>query len=205
MTDTMKTSIIREFEESIRVKQNAAKDLPDVIVKAAGMIIGAYRAGKKVLLIGNGGSAADAQHLATELVGRFLKERKAWPAIALTTDTSALTAISNDYGYEAVFSRQLEALAEAGDVLIAITTSGASPNILKAIETARAKKLSVIILTGERGASLKDKGDAVIIVPSDKSPRIQEAHITIGHIICYLVEKELADNISRIAYMKGSP
>ncbi len=134
MTKPMTTSVVRELEESIKVKKKVARDLSDIIVDAARTIINAYQAGKKVLLVGNGGSAADAQHIAAELVGRFLKERKALPAVALTTDTSILTAVSNDYGYDTVFSRQIEALAEEGDVLLAITTSGASPNVLNAIK-----------------------------------------------------------------------
>lgn len=183
--------VIRELTESAEVKRAVTEKLADTILKAAQMIIDAYKDGKKVMLIGNGGSAADAQHLATELVGRFMVERKALPAIALTTDTSALTAIANDYGYEKVFQRQIEALAEAGDVLLAMTTSGASPNILAAIETAQALGVRVIVMTGEKGLSLKETDGLVLAVPSAKSPRIQEAHITIGHIICYLVEKEL--------------
>jgi len=186
-----KEEIIRELAESARVKKAVADQLAGPILKAAQMIIDAYKAGKKVLLIGNGGSAADAQHLAAELVGRFMMERKALPAIALTTDTSALTAVSNDYGYEKVFRRQIEALGEAGDILLAITTSGMSPNILAAIETAQALKMRVIVMTGEKGIPLKEKAGLILAVPSAKSPRIQEAHITIGHIICYLVEKEL--------------
>jgi len=186
-----KEEIIRELAESAEVKKAVADQMADSILKAAQMIIDAYKAGKKVLLIGNGGSAADAQHLAAELVGRFMMERKALPAIALTTDTSALTAVSNDYGYEKVFRRQIEALGEAGDILLAITTSGKSPNILAAIETARSLEMRVIVMTGEKGVSLKEKAGLVLAVPSAKSPRIQEAHITIGHIICYLVEKEL--------------
>ena len=184
--------VLKELAESTEVKRAVAEQLADTILKAAQMIIDAYKAGKKVLLIGNGGSAADAQHLATELVGRFMVERKALPAIALTTDTSALTAISNDYGYEQVFRRQIEALAETGDVLIAMTTSGASPNILAAIKTAQAVGMQVIVMTGEKGIStIMEKAGLVLAVPSSRSPRIQEAHITIGHIICYLVEKEL--------------
>ena len=184
--------VLKELAESTEVKRAVAEQLADTILKAAQMIIDAYKAGKKVLLIGNGGSAADAQHLATELVGRFMVERKALPAIALTTDTSALTAISNDYGYEQVFRRQIEALAETGDVLIAMTTSGASPNILAAIKTAQAIGMQVIVMTGEKGIStIMEKAGLVLAVPSSRSPRIQEAHITIGHIICYLVEKEL--------------
>lgn len=187
----MREKVIKELKESIEIKQAVIEHLADIIADAAGIIIDAYRAEKKVLLIGNGGSAADAQHIAAELVGRFLVERKALPAIALTTDTSILTAVSNDYGYETVFSRQVEALGEAGDVLMAISTSGASSNILRAMETAHARGMKVIVLTGEKGKSLKEKADLVLIVPSEKTPRIQEAHITIGHIICYLVENEL--------------
>jgi len=191
MKKTMKESVIRELEESIEVKKAVARDLSPVIIAAARIIIDAYQAGKKVLLVGNGGSAADAQHIAAELVGRFLKERKALPAIALTTDSSILTAVSNDCGFDAVFSRQIEALAEEGDVLLAITTSGSSPNVLKAIKTARARGMRIIILTGEAGTPLMKKGATVIIVPSSKTPRIQEAHITIGHVICHLVEEGL--------------
>ena len=187
----MRGEVISELTESAELKKAVAEQLADSIVKAAQMIIDAYKTGNKVLLIGNGGSAADAQHLATELVGRFMLERKALPAIALTTDTSTLTAISNDSGYEKVFSRQIEALAQNGDVLLAMTTSGTSPNILAAIETAQTKGLTTIVMTGEKEESLKDKARLVLNVPSTKSPRIQEAHITIGHIICQLVEQEL--------------
>ena len=187
----MRKVVIRELEESANIKKMLAENLPDIIVDAAQLIINAFKAGKKVLLIGNGGSAADAQHIAAELVGRFLMERKALPAIALTTDTSILTAVSNDYGYDTVFSRQIEALAEEGDVLMTMTTSGASSNILKAIETAHAKGVDVIVLTGEKGASLRDRAELVMVVPSAKTPKIQEAHIIIGHIICHLVEEEL--------------
>jgi len=144
-----------------------------------------------VLLIGNGGSAADAQHIASELVGRFQMEREALPSIALTTDTSTLTSLANDYGYDTIFSRQLEALASAGDVLIAITTSGASENILKAIETAHSQGVIVIALTGEKGKQLEDTTELTIRIPSANTQRIQEAHITIGHIVCHLVEEEL--------------
>ena len=195
----MKEIVIRELEESANIKRMVAQDLTDIIVDAARIILNAYKEDKKVLLIGNGGSAADAQHIAAELVGRFRLERTGLPAIALTANTSSLTALANDYGYDSVFSRQLEALANDKDVLIAITTSGTSPNILRAIETAQARSMHVIILTGEKGAPLKDRGDAVIIVPSAKPPRIQEAHITIGHIICHLVEKELFGEASGIS------
>ena len=195
----MKDLIIQELEASASIKNIMAQSLSDVIADAARRIITACRAGGKILLIGNGGSAADAQHIAAELVGRFKKERKALPAIALTTDTSLLTALANDRGYETIFSRQLEALANEKDVLIAITTSGSSPNILKAVETAKAKGVFVIGLTGENGTKLKAMADLTIMVPSSNTPRIQEAHITIGHIICSLVERELFDETSGVS------
>ena len=186
----MREIVLRELKENASVNQRMTEDLIDIITEAAQIVIDAYRAGKKVLLIGNGGSAADAQHIAAELVGRFKMERPGLPAIALTTNTSVLTAVANDYSYEHVFSRQLEVLAEAQDVLIAITTSGTSPNILKAIQTARSKGVTVIAMTGVKAArgQMKSTADCMIVVPSDNVPRIQEAHITIGHIICQLVE-----------------
>ena len=187
----MKEAVLRELEESANIKRMMAQNLSDIIGEATQMILKAYRAGGKVFLIGNGGSAADAQHIAAELVGRFKLERGGLPAIALTTDTSVLTALANDYGYDTVFSRQLEALANDKDVLIAITTSGTSANILKAVETAHSKGVVVIALTGEKGGKLKGTADLTIMVPSDNTPRIQEAHITIGHIICHVVEKGL--------------
>ena len=187
----MREDIIKILEESITVKRMMGQELADIIAEASQRVINAYKAGGKVLLVGNGGSAADAQHIAAELVGRFKLERKGLPAIALTTDTSILTALANDYGYDTVFSRQVDALAGDKDVLIAITTSGTSPNILKAVETAHTKGVFVIGLTGENGGQLKDMADLTILVPSADTQRIQEAHITIGHIICHLVEKGL--------------
>ena len=187
----MQESIIKQLEDSANTKIAMARNLPDKIAEAAQKIINTYQAGCKVLLIGNGGSAADAQHIAAELVGRFKMERKALSAIALTTNTSLLTAVANDYGYDTVFSRQVEALAGKNDILIVITTSGVSPNILKAVEAARAKGAKVIGLTGKTGGKLKDMADLAIVVPSDNTQRIQEGHITIGHIICHLVENGL--------------
>ena len=195
----MQESIIKQLEDSANTKIAMARNLPDKIAEAAQKIINTYQAGCKVLLIGNGGSAADAQHIAAELVGRFKMERKALSAIALTTNTSLLTAVANDYGYDTVFSRQVEALAGKNDVLIVITTSGVSPNILKAVEAARAKGAKVIGLTGKTGGKLKDMADLAIVVPSDNTQRIQEGHITIGHIICHLVEKELFGEASGIS------
>lgn len=187
----MREIVIKELKESADIKRMIAQNLSDVIANAAKIVIDAYKGSGKVLLIGNGGSAADAQHIAAELVGRFKLERIGLPAIALSTNTSILTALSNDYEYDTVFSRQLEALANDNDVLIAITTSGTSPNILKAVKVARSKSVKVIGLTGRNGGKLKDMADLTIIVPSNNTPRIQEAHITIGHIICEIVEKEL--------------
>jgi len=191
----MKEVIIKELEESAAVKKAVAGQMTEKIADAAEKVIASYRAGGKVLLIGNGGSAADAQHIATELIGRLGKERKALPAIALTTDSSILTALANDYGYETVFSRQVEALANDNDILIAISTSGTSPNIIKAIETAHHIGIAVIALTGESGGIVRDKADISIEVPSANTQRIQEAHITIGHIICRIVEDEFFRNI----------
>jgi len=199
MMKKVREIVIEELEESARVKKKMAENLPDEIVSAIDMIIDSYKTGGKVLLIGNGGSAADAQHIAAELVGRFKLERKGLPAIALTTDTSILTALANDYGYDTVFSRQLDTLANEKDVLIAITTSGTSPNILKAVKVAKSKKVKVIGLTGGDGGKLKDVVDLAIIVPSNNTPRIQEAHITIGHIICDLVERRLFNEPSGVS------
>ena len=155
------------------------------------MIWEALKGGKKILLCGNGGSAADAQHIAAELVGRYEQERRAFPAIALTTDTSALTAVSNDYGYEGVFARQVEALAAPGDVLIAISTSGKSPSIIKAADQARSMGCKAIALTGCSGEPLSSHCDLVVLVPSSRTSRVQEGHITIGHLWCELVDRKL--------------
>ena len=165
--------------------------MKDAIAKAATISVDAYRAGNKLLFAGNGGSAADAQHLAGEMVSRFYFDRPGLPAIALTTDTSILTAAGNDYGFEKIFSRQIEANGVKGDVLFAITTSGNSPNILKAIEACRLKGITVIGLTGGTGGAMKDICDLILTVPSNETPIIQESHIMIGHIICALVEEEM--------------
>jgi D-sedoheptulose 7-phosphate isomerase len=177
------------LRESARVKLALARTHGKQFARAVALLKRAIRRGNKVLLFGNGGSAADAQHLAAELVGHFIRERRALPAIALTTDTSALTAIGNDYGYERVFSRQIEALAKRGDVVIAISTSGSSPNVIDGIRAARAAGAEVIGLTGARGVGLAAECDVVFVVPSSSSPRIQEAHIAIGHILCEAVDE----------------
>jgi len=189
----MRRKITERLEESAQVKKVMAKSMVSGIERMANFIITAYKAGGKVVLFGNGGSAADAQHIACELVGRFMLKRQAFPAIALNTDTSTLTAVANDCGYETVFSRQVEALVNEKDVVIGISTSGDSPNVLEAIKLAKAKGAKTIGLTGGSGGKLATAADLVLAVPSDSTPRIQEAHITIGHIVCELVEKELSD------------
>ena len=190
--DSMRDEIANRLEESARLKTAIAKNMIGDIEAMIKLIIAAYKAGGKVVLFGNGGSAADAQHIACELVGRFKLERRALPAIALTTDTSILTAVANDYGYEAVFSRQVDALVNENDVVIGISTSGHSPNVIEAIKLAKIKGAKTIVLTASNGGQLAEVADLALIVPSDSAPRIQEAHITIGHIVCELVEKEPA-------------
>jgi D-sedoheptulose 7-phosphate isomerase len=157
----------------------------------AAAIIGALLAGNKLLLIGNGGSAADAQHIAAEIVGRYKQDRRAYAAIALTTDTSALTAIGNDLGFEQVFARQVEGLGQRGDVLMALTTSGRSPNILAALRTARQRGLVTIGFTGAHGETLCEHCDHLFISPSDDTPVIQQIHLTAAHAICDAVEQEM--------------
>ncbi|HEY3444743.1 MAG TPA: D-sedoheptulose 7-phosphate isomerase [Myxococcales bacterium] len=158
---------------------------------AAERIVAAYRAGKKVLLAGNGGSAADAQHIASELVGQFAKQRPGLAALALTTDSSILTAIGNDFGYDKVFSRQIEASGVAGDIFIAISTSGRSPNILEALRAAKAKGLLTVGLTGADASAMTSWCDHHLAVPSRETPRIQEAHCMLGHVLCAVVEEAL--------------
>ena len=159
------------------------------IERSGRLICDALKAGHKVLLCGNGGSAADAQHIAAELIGRYEKSRRSFPAIALTTDTSALTALSNDFGFEEVFARQVSGLAAAGDVLIAISTSGKSPNILSAVEKARELNCQTIALTGAGAEPLASACDVAVVVPSPRTSRVQEAHITIGHLWCEMVDE----------------
>ena len=187
----METQIREEIKESIRVKRTILESLVPQIKELAEAVIQAYRAKKKVILFGNGGSAADAQHIACELVGRFEKERRALPALALSTNTSTLTAIGNDYGYEASFARQVEAFVEEGDIVIGISTSGDAPNVLEGLKVAKEKEAKTVGLSGKEGGRLKSLVDLCLIVPSNSTPRIQEAHITIGHIICGIVEREL--------------
>jgi D-sedoheptulose 7-phosphate isomerase len=184
--DTVRTSLTQHIE----VFNNLLDSLPESIAECGKIILDTVRSGKKILICGNGGSAADAQHIAAEFVGRYETERKALPAIALTTDTSALTALANDYSFDRVFSRQVEALAADGDCLLAISTSGNSPNVIGAVMEARKRGCRVIGMTGANGKKLASLSDASIMVPSDRTARIQEAHITVAHIWCELVDTE---------------
>ena len=179
------------LREGAELRLRLAKECCEPILAAALAIETAFREGKKLLLFGNGGSAADAQHLAAEFTGRYLKERRALPAMALHTDTSALTAIGNDYGFDRVFSRQIEAHGVAGDVALAITTSGRSPHIAAAVNACRAAGIKTIGLTSQRGAEFARSVDIALVVPSASTPRIQECHIALGHILCELVEAAL--------------
>ena len=183
------TAIKSQIEESIRLNKYLATKV-DILMSIADELIEGFRTGNKVLLFGNGGSAADAQHITSELAGKFSRDREALPAIALTTNTSSLTAIANDYGYETVFVRQLQGLVKKGDVVIGISTSGNSSNVLLAIEEAKRRGAVTIAFTG-KGGKLRELVDYVLSIPSEDTPRIQEAHITAGHIICYLVEEAL--------------
>ena len=195
----MKKTVKDILNESIRVKKKIVDDpsLLSQINQISSIIIEAYRRKNKVILFGNGGSAADAQHIAGELVNKLHLEREALSAIALTTDSSVLTSIANDYDYSRIFARQVEALAKEGDVVIGISTSGSSSNVIEAVKTAKEKGATTVGFTGNKGGKLAELVDFVISVPSDETPRVQESHITIFHIICCLVERELFGDTNR--------
>jgi D-sedoheptulose 7-phosphate isomerase len=180
--------ITKELNDHQLLVQKVKDTLTGDISIACNMMVAVIKSGNKVLLAGNGGSAADAQHIAAELSGRFVKDRKALPGIALTTDTSALTSIANDYGYEHVFSRQVEALAQPGDLFIGISTSGNSQGILNALETAKKLNCKTLGLSGRDGGKMNGLCDLNIVIPSDVTARIQEIHILIGHILCKAVD-----------------
>jgi D-sedoheptulose 7-phosphate isomerase len=194
-------------EASIRVKQAllAADPLLEAVARAADRIVEALRRGRRVFLFGNGGSAADAQHLAAELVGRFQRDRAALPAEALTVNPSVLTAVANDYDFSQVFSRQVEAHGTPGDVAIGISTSGRSRNVLRGLQAARQRGLIAIALTGADGGPMRDVADLCLCVPSTETPRIQECHILIGHILCELAETALYPPLERGAAPKAAP
>ncbi|MDY6914590.1 MAG: SIS domain-containing protein [Planctomycetota bacterium] len=185
--------IRQRFQESTATVRLAEQHLTGRIAEAVEVIVAAYRKGHGVFLFGNGGSAADAQHIAGELVGRFLRERPAMKAHALTTDTSVLTCLANDYQFDAIFARQLQANACAGDVAVGLTTSGDSANVLAGLAAAREMGMKTIALTGEGGGKCAKLADVLLDVPADSSPRIQEAHAVIYHIICELVEQAVAE------------
>jgi D-sedoheptulose 7-phosphate isomerase len=187
--DLIKSSL----REGAELRTVVARDCNTAIFEAAGLIIRCLRAGGKLLFFGNGGSAADAQHLAAEFIGRFVRERAGLPAIALTTDSSILTAVGNDYGFDQIFARQVQALGRPGDVAIAISTSGNSPNIIEAVKAARKGYLKTIGLSGKDGGLLATEADVVITIASTSTARIQECHITIGHLLCELTEEALAE------------
>ncbi len=187
--DEMKNKVKKIIEESIGVKKALLSgDNLELIEKMAKAMIESLRNGGKILVFGNGGSAADSQHMAAELVGRFKKERKALPAIALTTNTSTITALSNDYGYDISFKRQIEALGEKGDVAVGISTSGAAKNVTCALKKARDLNLLTVALTGKDGGKIKKIADLALVVKSNNTPRIQEAHILVIHVLCELIE-----------------
>ncbi|MCM8813712.1 MAG: D-sedoheptulose 7-phosphate isomerase [Candidatus Omnitrophica bacterium] len=187
----MKTAIEQQLEEQQQVFAALRRECPAMIERIVRELTACYRRGGKILIFGSGGSAADAQHIAAELVGRFAKERRALPAVALTANTSTLTALANDYAYETVFSRQVEALGLPGDVAVGISTSGTAKNVLAALRGARQRDLLCIGLTGAGGDALAAACDVCLIVPSHNTPRIQEAHIAAAHIVCQLVEQSL--------------
>ena len=184
--------ILKSFQTGTDLRNQVAQDCSENIVDAAVLITQCLRSGGKVLFFGNGGSAADAQHLAAEFVGRFQIERRPLPAIALTTDASILTAVGNDYGFEQIFTRQVQALGRPGDVAIGISTSGNSANVISAIKQAAQQDLKTIGLTGKDGGFLAKAVDVSIIIASTNVARVQECHITIGHILCALVENDLS-------------
>ncbi|UCH82494.1 MAG: D-sedoheptulose 7-phosphate isomerase [Nitrospiraceae bacterium] len=176
------------------VKQQFVDEYIETIIEVSRLIADTLNNGSKLLLFGNGGSACDASHIAAEFINRFQRERPAFPAIALNTDVAVLTSIANDYDYTSIFERQLKALAQDGDVVIAISTSGTSPNVIKAVETAVKKGLKVIALTGAKGDKLASMSDYVFAVPSNDTPRVQETHITLGHVLCQMVEEILFES-----------
>jgi len=187
-----------QLAETAAVQQLVAEYCGDAILAAAALIADSLERGGKLMLCGNGGSAADSQHIAAELVGRMsVRDRPALAALALTTDTAALTALGNDFGYGAVFQRQVEALARPGDVLVGMSTSGRSQNVLLAVEAAARLAVSTVGLTGENGSPLAEAVEVAIRVPSSNTQRIQEAHIVIGHVICHLVEQSLTGGRGR--------
>ena len=189
----MSEELVRERlrESAATVERLLEGDQADAVARVGRVLVDAYRAGKKAVLFGNGGSAAEAQHVAAELVGRYLRDRPSLPALALVDNTASVTAIANDYGYEDVFARQLGAFGEAGDVALALSTSGASANVVAGLRAARDRGMVTVALTGEDGAACAAAADYCIRIPSSETPRIQEGHAVVCHVLCELVEREL--------------
>ena len=195
MKNYIKNQVKLSFETKQAIYEN--EKLLNDIEKVSKLCVELYKNNKKTILAGNGGSAADAQHIAAEMVGRYGFDRPSLPSLALTTDTSALTAIGNDYGYDKVFSRQLEGMGQDGDLFIGISTSGNSENIINAFNSAKDENITTVALTGRDGGEMAKLADIALVVPSNSTPRIQESHILIGHIICDIIEKEIfGDGVS---------
>ena len=189
----MKQTIKDEFLSHVDTMNKTIETMQEKLEEASKLAVETLNNGNKILLCGNGGSAADAQHIAAELVGRYKTERRGLPGIALTTDTSALTAISNDYGYDRVFDRQVESLANKGDLIIGISTSGNSKNVLNALKCGKELGCKTLGLSGRDGGSMNEVCDTNLVVPSDNTPRIQEMHILLGHTICQIIDNELSE------------
>jgi D-sedoheptulose 7-phosphate isomerase len=190
----MREKILKAFEDSVTVKQQFVHENIDTIIEVSKLIADCFSKGGKLLIFGNGGSSTDASHIAGEFVNRFTKDRPPFPAIALNTDMAVLTSIANDYDFSEIFSRQIKAFAQEGDVVIAISTSGNSPNVLKAVDASKRKKIKTIAFTGAKGDKLASKTDYVFAVPSSVTPRIQETHNILGHVICQMVEEILFES-----------
>ena len=190
----MKEKILRAFEDSISVKREFIKENVDAVIVVSNIIADAFNSGSKIIIFGNGGSSTDASHIAAEFVGRFKMERPPLPAISLNTNMAVITAIANDYDFSDVFVRQLKAHAQDGDVVIGISTSGNSANVIKAMEAARSRGLKTVALTGAEGGKLASKADHIFAVPSTDTPRIQETHIILGHVLCQMVEEILFES-----------
>lgn len=192
----IKDFINQEIQEAIVLKNNLFKDLEyqDIILRTALTCVEALKAQNKILCIGNGGSAADSQHIAAEFISRFYFDRPSLPAIALTTDTSILTAIGNDYGFEEIFSRQISGLGNRGDILFAFSTSGSSPNVIKALKAAKQKDIKIVSFTSIKDQNMKQFSDFYFQIPSKNTARIQECHIFTGHLLCAIIEKEMFQN-----------
>lgn len=200
----MEKKILKAFEDSMAIKERFVKDNLAQIAEVSRLIADAFSEGKKLILFGNGGSACDASHIAAEFVNRFKKDRPGLPAISLNTDVAVLTSIANDYDFVEIFARQVKTLGDTGDIAIAISTSGGSKNVLKAVEVARKKGIKTIGLTGAKGEKFASKCDYAFVVATEDTPRVQEVHITLGHVICQIVEEILFEAPRKASSTKAS-